>query len=654
MLGSAIPRVSPGAKHVRKLTDDIATARALARGMCRSLATLAAIALTTLLALAAAVAFLAVPAAAAPPDPNAVHAKTVRRGRVVVGVGPALAFEETYLPLAGRRLELRLYGRGPIGVPASRLHVRLQPPGRSCARPSGRRIPVRSTLTGPNDPDAVTETFRVRRAGFQRVCVYAGRRTVGNDKIRFFGRAFGAVHDSSERHYPITSPDLDARPRDPWASWNTNVQATIPYTIVRSGFGCRTDPAEEFPTSVSDRTYLASHRSATGAELDETCGQVMDRTVYSAESGPLWTVDYGSDQALSPDRPVAHSGACVPHVRALAIYDARRHIEAQGCRVGRIVAVAERSRGGNVALGAAYAAVRNGEEALIAPQGTTVDLVVNGRPRSALTGVNPTVTALLRRYGDQSSPGETRVTGYSGPRVPGRNGVVLIRYFIPSATAAGGLLKGDGRSFSSDPAAPYRAALLWDPTSGRVDFRVAGSCRKGVLGFLFDSRKACKPALELKTVGREEVFESSDSRRATNLAWIGGAGAGDLDVRFSILNSYTNSLPGFAGAWSVDQTLTISQAPTPTGFALRAVGNGYPALEAWWVPDEAGAVTQSIARRDVEHPHVAAYKVPADRGGGDAALDRVSWATCESTADGSATVCRDRHNGGRTWTTPTG
>jgi hypothetical protein len=334
----------------------------------------------------------------------------------------------------------------------------------------------------------------------------------------------------------------------------------------------------------------------------------------------------------------------------MAIYDARRMIVAQGCRVGRVVSVRARY----TEAGAVYGAVRNGEQVHIAPRGTTVDLVVNGRGDSDLTGANPQVADLLRRYSAQLAPGERGLKGYGAPRIPGRRGVVLVRFFIPSATAAGGLLKGDGRSFSSDPAAPHRAALLWDTTSGRVDVRVAGSCRKGLLGFLYDPRRDCKPALRLVETARDDVFDDSDSKRSTNLVSVGGSGASALDVRFSLLNSYTNSLPGPLGAWSVDQTLTVSQAPTPSGFALRMVGNGYPAMEAYWLADEPGALPLTIARRDVEHPHVAAYKIPADRGGGDAALDRASWATCETRADGSATDCRDRHNGGRSWSTATG
>lgn len=355
-------------------------------------------------------------------------------------------------------------------------------------------------------------------------------------------------------------------------------------------------------------------------------------------------------------------------------------VEGMGCRVGRIRIVnwpqARREEG--TVPGTVWLPARHGDWASLAPRGAAVDLLLAEAPPpappaiirsespppriepSAVVRYRPELAALYRQYAGPAAPGETRIEG-RGPVLPGRQGLVLTRNFIPGSRAAGGLLRGDGRTYMSNGKGSYRAAMLWDTSTGQVVFRVAGSCRKGVRGFVFDPRDSCRSALPLHQVGNDYVFRKSDSRRKTNLVHVAPAAFGGLHVRLSILNSYTNSLPGRLGSFSVDFDLDFVPAATPSGFSLTLNGNGYPAVESEFYPAIPAAPTATIARRDIEHPHVSAAprpprparapRIPIDGGGGDAAYDGASWARCTTAADGWTMTCRDRHNNHRQWVT---
>ncbi len=215
----------------------------------------------------------------------------------------------------------------------------------------------------------------------------------------------------------------------------------------------------------------------------------------------------------------------------------------------------------------------------------------------------------------------------------------------------------------------------------------------------------CNAALPLKDVGKDYVFDHADERRSTNLVHVDSSIAdrlvGKLPVRLGILNSYTNAMPAPLGAWSVDEDLVIEPSATTTsGFAMTLVGNGYPAVEAAFYPDSGSPQVATIARRMIQAPHPSAISgisgyvggytgsvvgtaadglagtrfvgkpvggyvgeklgkvvgglVPAaaDGGGGDAALNRLSWAFCTTDTPGRSMGCAGLLKGDHAaWTT---
>lgn len=243
------------------------------------------------------------------------------------------------------------------------------------------------------------------------------------------------------------------------------------------------------------------------------------------------------------------------------------------------------------------------------------------------------------------SPGESSLTA-QGPVVPAQPGVVLLRFFIPGSRAAGGVLKGDDRGYSSDPDASYRVAVYWDTREGTVMVRVSESCRKGLRGFAFDPHHPCRHALPIVTVPESEVWRHRDERRHTNIVALRDEPQA-LRLRVSVLNSYSNTVPGKLMAWSVDEDVALRMGATPR---LELDGNGYPAVEALFYPEGGGVVM--LGRRDIEHPHVSAVGlVPFDGGGGDAANDAASWAQCRTAVGGGSMSCNDTQHPNLTWVT---
>ena len=225
-----------------------------------------------------------------------------------------------------------------------------------------------------------------------------------------------------------------------------------------------------------------------------------------------------------------------------------------------------------------------------------------------------------------------------------------MRFFIPGPRAAGGLVKGDDRTYTDRVDASHRASLLWDTTTGRVVLRVTKSCRNGIRGALFDPRDKCRGALPIKEAEILGVWRMSDTRRATNLVYIDET-TGGLRVRFSLFNSYTNSLPGRLGSWSIDNELTLHPAPggrfimTIQGQRLSGHGGSLPPGRHRL--DRAG-------RRPPRHPAPDGQGVPETscrRRGRRAALDGASWADCQTDQNTfTAFICTDRRKG-TTWTT---
>ncbi len=196
------------------------------------------------------------------------------------------------------------------------------------------------------------------------------------------------------------------------------------------------------------------------------------------------------------------------------------------------------------------------------------------------------------------------------------DGLVVVRFFIPSRIAAGGLLRGDARRFDSNPAASSRAVLAWDTETGRLSFQVNHSTT------LRGNRDA---ALPIRRLTRTAVWAARDVRRSDNRVWV-AARPGRVDARISVVNSLTNQWP--LGAWSVDNDFTVFRGASG-GYSLQINGNGYPAVEAHYYPHYGTGAPAVIAQRRVQ-PYYSG-KLP-DPGGGAAALDRLSWSDCTQRA----------------------
>jgi hypothetical protein len=222
-------------------------------------------------------------------------------------------------------------------------------------------------------------------------------------------------------------------------------------------------------------------------------------------------------------------------------------------------------------------------------------------------------------------PAAQRVVTNIGARPGALDQIISMRWFIPSLTAAGGLLMGDNRDFDSSPDAPEdsRATLTWEPRTGRASFTINGS----------DLLSGLKlPALPIRTMSSCAAVRSTDlSPRPTNDVFIGATSTG-IQLCVSLLNSLTNQI-GVA-SWSVDvsATITLDSFGNPQ---VNMLGNGYPAIELYaWSSVLDGAGTFFKRRVD---PFVSRT---IDEGGGLAALDLESWFRCTQDATfENASVC---------------
>ncbi|MDO9410798.1 hypothetical protein [Patulibacter sp.] len=265
------------------------------------------------------------------------------------------------------------------------------------------------------------------------------------------------------------------------------------------------------------------------------------------------------------------------------------------------------------------------------------------------------------------------------PAETGRDGVVMLRLFIPDSQAGGRLLKGDGRGWNSFPSqsVPSRASLFWDTRTGKVSLTVDPTHISDALpgefwgleyrgipgpipGGVFWPKKYPVPsglaggttraALPITNYSSESSVRSTDFKaRSNNTAAIYGSSRTDtVYVKMSLLNSVTNSIP--IGAWSVDTKITIKRNPSGS-FKVHTEGNGYPAVEAYYYPKVAGGSTRTLFLRRI-HPwaYDRSIKVgflprvgtgTVDPGGGIAALDVASDLSCDSRTDGGSDCDRD-------------
>lgn len=227
---------------------------------------------------------------------------------------------------------------------------------------------------------------------------------------------------------------------------------------------------------------------------------------------------------------------------------------------------------------------------------------------------------MKRGFGDLPV-GTKRVLADSGVNTRD-DGVIVVKFFIPNRKAAGGILQGDDRSWSNDPATATRSRvyLTWHVATGKVSATVSASYVAGG-GRPF-------PALRIDRKSRCGDVKSTDlTSRATNDFYVGRDGAG-LRVCMSALNSLTSRVG--AGALSVDGALSITpKSADPGSYDVVFNGNGYPAIEAYYYPRRSATANTLFLRR----VDPAGLGSPVDRSGGLGALDLGSYWWCFSAKE---------------------
>ncbi|WP_320670392.1 hypothetical protein [Patulibacter defluvii] len=268
------------------------------------------------------------------------------------------------------------------------------------------------------------------------------------------------------------------------------------------------------------------------------------------------------------------------------------------------------------------------------------------------------------------------------------DGIVLLRWFIPNAVAGGRLLVGDGRGFSADPAAVHRsrATLAWNTKTGATTFTVTpttvatflpksikgpGICTKFKIPYPcvkdYPVPRGLRggqhvPALPIAVRSNFDAVHSTDwHARSTNDVALRNEGGG-VHVKASLVNSVTNDFTVSAagkrispGAWSVDYDVTIKRRPAG-GYAIRAIGNGYPAIEAYYY-GRTNTVAHTRFQRKIDPAMRRTWRkvgpisldpLVLDPGGGVGALNEFSWFTCTDRPDGGS-FCDKRGSSKGQW-----
>lgn len=317
---------------------------------------------------------LAIPASAAAADPlpgTARFAAPARGDVAVIPTDGSLAVP--HLPFVSAKRQFLVHVRLRPQVRARSLVVKHGPVGRRCAATPradrGIRLPVISGGAVAGGWVTVrTAPRRWRLLGRHRFCVWpvtaAGRSARPLTRVvRFFGGGIGAVQWA------------DRNP-DGTAGVVTEVISTDAFTYSSTVNGCPERPPNPERTATVSVWGLARFTSFN--PYSDRCDYRNDLTVSASADGPF---------SLSLHAREAEGGA-VRHAGTLCAFlpdsstrpdDARRLVEAQGCRVGRTLRA--RSPEDLDRPDWVWAFTVDGAEAPLVPRGTTVDLVVNARPR---------------------------------------------------------------------------------------------------------------------------------------------------------------------------------------------------------------------------------------------------------------------------------
>jgi hypothetical protein len=257
----------------------------------------------------------------------------------------------------------------------------------------------------------------------------------------------------------------------------------------------------------------------------------------------------------------------------------------------------------------------------------------------------------------------------------GDTGLVVMRFFIPSRTAALACLKGDHRSFDSNPAfsslvsghARSRVVFGWDTLTGDAVFKVEESetlsCNLRYMQPVIGKSGIKLPAVPLKpygnckSVANDPNVDKPRNHQDVYLSTFHSNSAFDpsgVEACLSVVNSLTFRWP--IGALSIDAAFQIiprkgmhmtNQSPSALrspvatghdsslasgGYAIMYSGQGYPAIEAYYYPRYVGEGPPKTLYRRLNDPRPPRLDLgwphpPRDAGGGDGAY--TSMADCD-------------------------
>jgi hypothetical protein len=310
------------------------------------------------------------------------------RGQLLVSLGDP----PEWLPESGAPETLTLFSGRPRGRTGGlNAYLAIQGTGSRCARSATaghshlilpryyaatNLVSRRRSPFAPNggavsgDYAAAIPGVVVRRAGTARICVWlaraAGQRVSAvSQDVRLLNGLFAAsvsaipsaAPNSAGRFYTLNAIDVGR-------SFDYGASTTSCGGVADDG--PRTADAGELATE--SITYSAAPCAGDGSEF----------TFTTAGGGPLGSLSYAVSQALTTPPQVTSIGACeLDAVTVVPLAQATGYVQAVGCRVGRLL-LSPYSR--TAPRGAVLQAQVNGGVASIAPRGTAVDLVLNGRP----------------------------------------------------------------------------------------------------------------------------------------------------------------------------------------------------------------------------------------------------------------------------------
>jgi hypothetical protein len=327
--------------------------------------------------------------ASATPSPQPLL--PLSRGQLLVSAGRP----PQWLPVSGRPLTVTLFSRPSRARPSHSLnaYLALQPVTRSCAG-SAARDRVRplheiASLYSPLNLLSRGHSPFAPRGGAPSGVYVAGVRDLilpQRGAVRvcvWLGRTARASHLGLRQDMPLLNglfaasvSALPSAARGGGGAYTASVfSASSPVRLSATTSACgRT--LRDGPTTVPGGAP-GSDAISFGAA---SCATDTSRFAFSTTGGrPLGTLSFSLAQAeASPPQVAAGGSGCeLDPVTVTRLATATAYVQAVGCSVGRLL-VQPFQRG--IPRGAVVEAQVDGGLAEIAPRGTAVDLVLNGRP----------------------------------------------------------------------------------------------------------------------------------------------------------------------------------------------------------------------------------------------------------------------------------